>query len=262
MVTKRHWLTGILFAITAHLVVFAAVVNANKTVEAKEVPGKGLDIDLGLLGEVPVGVVEKEEVSEPELEIFLRKEKPIEQVQKVEPDMVKQRPKIELAKQEELTVKMKNPVTPEPVIQEKQPSKEVEVREVTPKEIVATAPATKKVMMHHRKTSGHADSKKQGGNPEAERFYYAELLAQLSRYKHYPNMSRRRHEEGVVTLDITINRDGSISSSNVSKSSGYKRLDRAVIRMLSKAAPLPQFYDDMWQSQLSIKLPIVFELLS
>ncbi|MBL4761373.1 MAG: energy transducer TonB [Gammaproteobacteria bacterium] len=251
MVTKRHWLTGILFAITAHLVVFAAVVNANKTVEAKEVPGKGLDIDLGLLGEVPVGVVEKEEVSEPELEIFLRKEKPIEQVQKVEPDMVKQRPKIELAKQEELAV-----------IQEKQPSKEVEVREVTPKEIVATAPATKKVMMHHRKTSGHADSKKQGGNPEAERFYYAELLAQLSRYKHYPNMSRRRHEEGVVTLDITINRDGSISSSNVSKSSGYKRLDRAVIRMLSKAAPLPQFYDDMWQSQLSIKLPIVFELLS
>lgn len=49
----------------------------------------------------------------------------------------------------------------------------------------------------------------------------------------YPPASERLHEEGVVSLKFLISENGQVLSSNVEKSSGYKRLDDAALAALS-----------------------------
>jgi protein TonB len=63
-----------------------------------------------------------------------------------------------------------------------------------------------------------------------------------------------------VTLFFIVSREGKVLESYISESSGYKKLDDAVLRMLKQASPLPVFPEDMTQEQLSISIPIVFKL--
>ncbi len=50
----------------------------------------------------------------------------------------------------------------------------------------------------------------------------------------YPKASRRSSEEGVVTLRFLIDTDGQVLKSEISKSSGFDRLDEAARQALSK----------------------------
>ena len=50
----------------------------------------------------------------------------------------------------------------------------------------------------------------------------------------YPSLSRRRGEEGVVILELLILPDGSVNEIHVRKSSGYRRLDQAALKAVSR----------------------------
>ena len=65
-----------------------------------------------------------------------------------------------------------------------------------------------------------------------------------------------------MQLFFVVTRNGHIRESRIEASSGYQRLDRAVLEMLEKAQPLPAFPDEMSQQQLEVKVPIAFELSS
>lgn len=45
----------------------------------------------------------------------------------------------------------------------------------------------------------------------------------------YPHESRRRHEQGVVTLLVLVGEDGKVAEITVRKSSGFRRLDEAAL---------------------------------
>jgi protein TonB len=45
----------------------------------------------------------------------------------------------------------------------------------------------------------------------------------------YPIESRRKHEQGVVTLSLTLATDGSVARIAVAQSSGFARLDKAAL---------------------------------
>ena len=252
MIKKRHWMVGSMIAVLVHLVAFTSILFGEEYPKT-ELSAVGVEIDLGLLGELPPVAVPA---------------KPIEKKVELEPEpkLEKPLPKLDVVKQEAARVEIKKIVN-NTVKPKKKHYRKLEVKKPIEKVVVARQVAqanstqTKPTISTTTQgTKGQSDTLKQGGNPEAERSYYAELLARLERYKRYPKKSRKRHEEGVVTVYLTINRDGSLVQSNVSKSSGHKRLDKAVMDMLRKAAPLPKFHDDMNQTQLSINIPIIFEL--
>jgi len=50
----------------------------------------------------------------------------------------------------------------------------------------------------------------------------------------YPNISRRRHEQGQVTLRFLIGKDGHVLQTQIANTSGYSRLDEAAREALSK----------------------------
>ena len=53
----------------------------------------------------------------------------------------------------------------------------------------------------------------------------------------YPEQARRQKIFGKLQLSVSINRDGSVESIDVSKSSGYPLLDAAAMRIVKLAAP-------------------------
>jgi protein TonB len=60
----------------------------------------------------------------------------------------------------------------------------------------------------------------------------------------YPDEARRQGVYGELVLTVGLNRDGSIKSMDVIKSSGHKLLDDAAQRIVRLAAPFPSLPDD------------------
>lgn len=90
--------------------------------------------------------------------------------------------------------------------------------------------------------------------------YTGMLSAHLQRFKQYPPASRSAGEQGVAMLNFTVTRNGQVSSSRLSKSSGFSALDAETIAMIRRAQPLPSFPPEMTQGSLNITVPVRFAI--
>jgi periplasmic protein TonB len=90
--------------------------------------------------------------------------------------------------------------------------------------------------------------------------YTGMLSAHLQRFKQYPAASRSAGEQGVAMLNFTVTRNGAVSSSRLSKSSGSSALDGETLAMIRRAQPLPSFPPEMAQSSLNVTVPIRFAI--
>ena len=69
--------------------------------------------------------------------------------------------------------------------------------------------------------------------------YTKTVMTQVSGKVEYPKMARMRHQEGVVTVQVTIDAAGAPSAATVEKSSGIESLDNAALAAVAAAAPFP-----------------------
>lgn len=74
----------------------------------------------------------------------------------------------------------------------------------------------------------------------AEVSWKSRLLGRLARYKEYPDDARRRNIEGIVKVRFVVDASGRVLSQEVVGSSGNRSLDRATLRMIRRAQPLPR----------------------
>ena len=74
---------------------------------------------------------------------------------------------------------------------------------------------------------------------DAPAAYTKAVMTQVSGKVEYPKMAKMRHQEGVVTVQVTIDASGAASASSVEKSSGIQSLDDAAIAAVNAAAPFP-----------------------
>lgn len=61
----------------------------------------------------------------------------------------------------------------------------------------------------------------------------------------YPDEAKRRNISGNLLLDVAINADGSLNDVRLLRSSGYKMLDDAALRIVHLAAPFAPFSEEM-----------------
>ncbi len=90
--------------------------------------------------------------------------------------------------------------------------------------------------------------------------YLAYLSAVIAEQQRYPKRSRRKNEEGVISVRVTINPTGELQSVHIISNSRYNRLNRESLAMVRRAAPfrpLPQVLADQ---PLTVILPIQFSL--
>jgi len=261
MIKKQHWLIALLIAFSLHAAAFISFASTNKLDAAKDDGKSGIEIDLGMLGDLGTATAEPVAEEEPEPEVQPPKV--------IEPKPVKPDPIPEPVKLDPKPVVQKNDVHIKKQVKTPKVEKKIPKEKPTPVEqkIVAAekksyqkATTSTNTTRDKKASTGSQNTISTGAQKAAERSYFAELSAKLARHKRYPSRSRRLHEEGIAVLFIAVNRDGTVSNSYISKSSGYPKLDDAVLRMLKKASPLPAFPDDMKQANLSINIPIDFKL--
>lgn len=261
MMKRRYWLAAILVATLLHAAGFMLFATGDDD-GAKDKGEQGIEIDLGMLGDLgeaqqteeperrePEPVEEPEPIIEPEPEPEPEvKPEPVKQPEPVKP---KQKTDVQVKKQVEKPKPQS--VKPEPL-----PSPEpVKIKPVT---TTAVAKVENSETSKKQQSTGKANAVTTGAQAAAKQSYFSMLAATLARHKQYPISSRRRGEEGIAKLFFIVDRNGKVLDYRISESSGSKRLDEAVIKMLKKAEPLPAFPADMLQPQLEINVPIAFQL--
>ena len=69
--------------------------------------------------------------------------------------------------------------------------------------------------------------------------YVKAVMVQISGKVVYPHMAKLRHQEGAVTLAVTIDGSGGLTNVAVEESSGAESLDTAAMEAAKAAAPYP-----------------------
>jgi protein TonB len=77
--------------------------------------------------------------------------------------------------------------------------------------------------------------------PDRVSDYEKLLFEHLDRQKRFPRAARLRGEQGTVLVRFAMNRDGTVLSARIERSSGYRDLDDEVLSLIERAQPLPPF---------------------
>jgi protein TonB len=265
MIKTRHWLFAFLLAVSVQVM---AVMYSNTLQKdgAKDEGLQGIEIDLGMMGDLGVSeddieevVPEPEETTPPELEKIEDIVEEPEPIKEVEKPVRQPKPVVEEKQQNTVKVKQVKPDLIKPVehaqVQQPEPVPvSVPIKKTTEKV------AEKKVVAERKKTTGQAEDTHSGGSKAINPSYFSKLASALAKHKRYPISARRSGEEGIVKLYFVIDRQGKVLDFRIAESSGFDRLDQAVIKMLKKAQPLPAFTADMTMPKLEITVPIAFKL--
>lgn len=86
------------------------------------------------------------------------------------------------------------------------------------------------------------------------------VLARIEQFKRYPNLAEFRHQQGVVYLRFTMDRQGQVLSAQIAKSSGYDSLDDAALALIHRAEPLPPPPAEVPGETLALTVPVQYFL--
>jgi protein TonB len=90
--------------------------------------------------------------------------------------------------------------------------------------------------------------------------YALTLNRHVERHRRYPDAARRRRVQGTVLVAFTINRQGQVISSRITKSSGSPALDEEALAVLKRASPMPVPPDEIPGATIDCDTPIYFRL--
>ena len=93
-------------------------------------------------------------------------------------------------------------------------------------------------------------------NRDATKRWQHLVGARLQQQKRYPTGADGRH--GTVMLRFQVDREGAVVSRGIVRSSGVPALDQEVLAMLKRAQPMPAFFPEMKQSQMTLTVPVEF----
>lgn len=178
----------------------------------------------------------------------------------VEPEVVEPTPKLEAPVPSEVTLP-----EPKPKVVEQKPEDAPETPkpvETPPVQQDTPAPQTTAAPRSEQNTAATPAAPSPGSvaSRNAIASWRELLMMRLQQNKRYPRSAEERHEQGVVTLNFTVDRSGKVLSRKIVKSSGVAALDTEVMTMLDRAQPLPAFPPAMAQHSINLVVPIRFSL--
>ncbi len=90
--------------------------------------------------------------------------------------------------------------------------------------------------------------------------YYRFISEQIKEKAVYPEKAQTNWSEGLVYISFTIFNNGYLKETVVRISSGDNYLDKAALRSVQEAAPFPAFPPQIKKKQLSLNIPVSFEI--
>lgn len=106
---------------------------------------------------------------------------------------------------------------------------------------VSLPPAAPRVMVPRQAATATAAVHGLTSSPQqaARLTWETEVLSRLEQFKQYPGPARWRNEQGLVLVQITLDRTGAVTACSIIKGSGFDDLDDAALATVHRAAPLP-----------------------
>lgn len=90
---------------------------------------------------------------------------------------------------------------------------------------------------------------------------YLEMVRlKIEKHKKYPDIARIRQKEGRVTIRFVITPEGDVREATVVKTSRHRALDTAALQAVKDAAPFPKPPRRFFKGEITLELPVVFEL--
>ncbi|MGH1419110.1 MAG: energy transducer TonB family protein [Hyphomicrobiaceae bacterium] len=125
------------------------------------------------------------------------------------------------------------PVETPPPVEEVKPPEEIKELKPQPRQIASI----EQVAQVEIQEAQSASAKQSGGKASISTAYLGSLRDRINKVKIKP----RSLKQGIAIVRFKISSDGRLLSSEISRSSGSKRLDSAALDAIDRAAPFPAF---------------------
>jgi protein TonB len=89
----------------------------------------------------------------------------------------------------------------------------------------------------------------------------AALRNQLAENFEYPWLARKRGWQGLVTLSVHIDGNGTISEWKIARTSGFSVLDRSALKAASRIGHLPRAAEMLDGQSIDLAIPVQYQLL-
>lgn len=184
-----------------------------------------------------------------------------EAAKEVKPKVEEDIPPVEqslLAPEPEVVLPMPQPVKDKP--EEKEPEEEKPQQQADNQ----TAPAPMTAAPPKVDSMAEAPATPSPGSAAAvartQQRWERAIVSHLNRFKRYPDSARARGNQGSVTVNFTIDREGRVVAASIRHSSGSSALDDEGLAVLQRASPLPAPPAQMAGAKLDLTLPIQFRI--
>ncbi len=96
---------------------------------------------------------------------------------------------------------------------------------------------------------------------QAQVSWKSRLQGHLMGFKRYPSSARKQQQQGTAMIRFVVDKNGYVSSVQLSNSSGTSALDREALAIIKRAQPLPKPPAELLsQGQITLSLPVDFNL--
>ncbi|MBP5779033.1 MAG: energy transducer TonB [Campylobacter sp.] len=171
-----------------------------------------------------------------------------------------QEEKVEEAKEEIVEEKPQEIVEEKPAVVVKKPKKTKKIDKVAPK-VVKNDAVKENDGIAGKNASATGNSQMAVSTNSQDENILAKIRQIIATYakEHYPPNAKKRREQGVVKIEFSYHKDGSVSGLKVVQSSGSSYLDEGALKAIEKTkSRFPKLVD---KQSIIIKTPIKFELL-
>lgn len=93
---------------------------------------------------------------------------------------------------------------------------------------------------------------------QAKITWQSRLQAHLERRKRYPRSAQLRRQQGMPWVRFTMDRAGNVMDVALHRASGVAALDKEVVALVRRAAPLPVPPNDVTGNPLTMAVPVAF----
>lgn len=242
-----HWGLSLLLVLALHLsLLFWSLYWQPQAAPLTDAPPPAMMLELAPVAEAPSPAPPPARPPEPELEpqpeLPRLAEAPEPEIALPPPPKPKPKPK---------------PAKPKPPEPKPLPREPEDEPDPTPPADTPPAKPSRQARAPQESSQLSASSQAAQGEPSWE----SRLLGHLSRHKRYPEDALRRGQEGVVTVRFVIDGRGRVLSQEVVGRSGSPSLDRATLRMIRLAQPLPVPPPELLNNgSREVVAPFVYEL--
>lgn len=91
--------------------------------------------------------------------------------------------------------------------------------------------------------------------------YLAKIRLIIEKHKKYPRIAQRMHQEGIVKVRFTIDKNGKIKNIMLVKKCSYSRLNKAGISTLKKIGRFKPIPKELHKSFLTLTVPIKYKII-